>query len=154
MSSSGSLRVGMVGYAFMGAAHSHAWRSAHRFFDLPLVPELTALAGRNVLWNATARATKANQMGLLGFGGDKNDNYRVKLEASAAIFVNDRVAVGAEYRSKPDNLSVFKEDNFKDVFIAYAPNKLFAITAAYAWLGNIANQPNQHGLYVSGQFSF
>ncbi len=41
------LRVGMVGHAFMGAAHSHAWRSAHRFFDLPLVPELTVLAGRD-----------------------------------------------------------------------------------------------------------
>ncbi|HKU34012.1 MAG TPA: Gfo/Idh/MocA family oxidoreductase [Paenarthrobacter sp.] len=37
----------MVGYSFMGAAHSHAWRTAPHFFDLPLVPELTALAGRN-----------------------------------------------------------------------------------------------------------
>ncbi|WP_104110347.1 Gfo/Idh/MocA family protein [Arthrobacter sp. N199823] len=42
-----ALRVGMAGYAFMGAAHSHAWRNAHRFFDLPLTPELTAIAGRN-----------------------------------------------------------------------------------------------------------
>jgi len=41
------LRVGMVGYAFMGAAHSHAWRTAPRFFDLPLAPELAAVAGRN-----------------------------------------------------------------------------------------------------------
>jgi predicted dehydrogenase len=41
------LRVGMVGHAFMGAAHSHAWRTAPRFFDLPLVPELTVLAGRD-----------------------------------------------------------------------------------------------------------
>ncbi len=41
------LRVGMVGYSFMGAAHSHAWRTAPRFFDLPLRPELTAVAGRN-----------------------------------------------------------------------------------------------------------
>ncbi|WP_309073549.1 Gfo/Idh/MocA family oxidoreductase [Paenarthrobacter sp.] len=41
------LRVGMVGYAFMGAAHSHAWRTAPRFFDLPLAPQLTAVAGRN-----------------------------------------------------------------------------------------------------------
>ncbi|WP_104161068.1 Gfo/Idh/MocA family protein [Arthrobacter sp. ZGTC212] len=41
------LRIGMVGYAFMGAAHSHAWRTAHRFFDLPLTPQLTAVAGRN-----------------------------------------------------------------------------------------------------------
>ena len=28
--------VGMVGYAFMGAAHSQAWRTRRRFFDLPL----------------------------------------------------------------------------------------------------------------------
>ncbi|WP_197060974.1 Gfo/Idh/MocA family protein [Microbacterium mangrovi] len=37
----------MVGYAFMGAAHSQAWRTAHRFFDLPLTPEMTALVGRD-----------------------------------------------------------------------------------------------------------
>jgi predicted dehydrogenase len=37
----------MVGHAFMGAAHSHAWRTAPRFFDLPLRPELAAVAGRN-----------------------------------------------------------------------------------------------------------
>jgi predicted dehydrogenase len=41
------LRVGMVGYAFMGAVHAHAWRSAHRFFDLPLTPALSVLSGRN-----------------------------------------------------------------------------------------------------------
>jgi len=37
----------MVGYAFMGAAHSQAWRSAGRFFDLPLAPQMVALCGRN-----------------------------------------------------------------------------------------------------------
>lgn len=47
MTAAQTLRVGMVGYAFMGAAHSHAWRTAPRFFDLPLQPELTAVAGRN-----------------------------------------------------------------------------------------------------------
>jgi predicted dehydrogenase len=41
------LRVAMVGYAFMGAAHSQAWRNAHRFFDLPAVPELVVLCGRD-----------------------------------------------------------------------------------------------------------
>jgi predicted dehydrogenase len=41
------LSVGMVGYAFMGAAHSQAWRNAPRFFDLPLRPRMTALAGRD-----------------------------------------------------------------------------------------------------------
>jgi predicted dehydrogenase len=41
------LRVGMVGYAFMGKAHSQAWRNAPRFFDLPLRPELAVLCGRS-----------------------------------------------------------------------------------------------------------
>ena len=41
------LRVGMIGYAFMGAVHAQAWRNAHRFFDLPLTPELTVVAGRD-----------------------------------------------------------------------------------------------------------
>jgi predicted dehydrogenase len=40
------LSVGMVGHAFMGAAHSQAWRNAPRFFDLPLHPRMRAVAGR------------------------------------------------------------------------------------------------------------
>lgn len=39
--------MGMIGYAFMGVVHSHAWRSAGRFFDLPLSLRMTALAGRD-----------------------------------------------------------------------------------------------------------
>ena len=41
------LGIGMVGYAFMGAAHSQAWRTAPAFFDLPAVPRLRAVCGRN-----------------------------------------------------------------------------------------------------------
>ena len=42
-----TLRVGMIGYAFMGAAHSQAWRTAPRFFDLPLQPRMAVLCGRD-----------------------------------------------------------------------------------------------------------
>jgi predicted dehydrogenase len=49
-----ALRVGMVGHAFMGAAHSQAWRTAPRFFDLPLRPELTVLCGRDAARTAAA----------------------------------------------------------------------------------------------------
>ena len=41
------LGVGMIGYAFMGIAHSQAWRNAPRFFDLPLRPDMTVVAGRS-----------------------------------------------------------------------------------------------------------
>jgi predicted dehydrogenase len=43
----GTLGIGMVGYAFMGAAHSQAWRTAARFFDLPLRPDMAVLCGRD-----------------------------------------------------------------------------------------------------------
>jgi predicted dehydrogenase len=53
------MRVAMVGYAFMGAAHSQAWRNAHRFFGLPAVPELAVLCGRD----APAAAAAAEKLG-------------------------------------------------------------------------------------------
>ncbi|HEU5035537.1 MAG TPA: Gfo/Idh/MocA family oxidoreductase [Nocardioides sp.] len=42
-----NLRVAMVGHAFMGNAHSQAWRTAPHFFDLPLRPEMAVLVGHD-----------------------------------------------------------------------------------------------------------
>lgn len=42
-----TLGVGMVGYSFMGAAHSQGWRTANRVFDLPYRPVMAALCGRD-----------------------------------------------------------------------------------------------------------
>ncbi len=53
------LGVGMVGYAFMGAAHSQAWRTAPHVFNLPLRPAMAALCGRD----ATAVRAAAEQLG-------------------------------------------------------------------------------------------
>jgi predicted dehydrogenase len=53
------LGVGMVGYAFMGAAHSQAWRTAPRFFDLPLTPVMRVLGGRD----AAAVKSAADRLG-------------------------------------------------------------------------------------------
>ena len=41
------LRVAIIGYNFMGKAHSNAWLQAARFFDLPLRPVLQVACGRN-----------------------------------------------------------------------------------------------------------
>lgn len=41
------LRVAMIGYGFMGAAHSQGWRTAQRVFDLPARTEMAVLVGRN-----------------------------------------------------------------------------------------------------------
>lgn len=42
-----TLRIGMIGYNFMGKAHSNAWRQAPRFFDLPADIVLHTICGRN-----------------------------------------------------------------------------------------------------------
>ncbi|PPD17012.1 MAG: hypothetical protein CTY27_04805, partial [Methylotenera sp.] len=64
------------------------------------------------------------------------------------------VLIGAEYRARPNNLSVFKEDDAKDVFIAWFPVKYLSLTAAYVDLGNIADKDDQRAWYLSGQVSF
>lgn len=115
---------------------------------------LAALGGRNVLLNATLQATKANQFGLLGFGGDKSDSYKLQPAISAAVMLTDNLILGTEYRAKPDNLSVFEEDDAHDVFLAWFPTRYLGITAAYVDLGNIADKDNQRAWYLSGQISY
>lgn len=107
-----------------------------------------------LLLNGTLRFTKANQIGILGFGGDRNDNYQPQLELSAAYLLNRKWAVGAEYRMKPNNLGIAKEDDWFDFFVAYAPNKHVSFTVAYADLGNIVIEDNQRGVYASVQVGF
>ena len=53
------LGVGMVGYAFMGRAHSQAWRTVGHVFDLPLTPRMAAICGRD----AAAVAAAAGRLG-------------------------------------------------------------------------------------------
>jgi predicted dehydrogenase len=42
-----SLNVALIGYKFMGKAHSQAWRTVGRFFDLPLDPVMKVVCGRD-----------------------------------------------------------------------------------------------------------
>jgi len=113
-----------------------------------------ALAGRNVIANATLRRSRANQFGLLGFSGDRRASYRYLPEGSIGIFATDNVLVGGEWRSKPDNLGAFAEREAKDLFVAWNPDK--SVTATLAWidLGAIAGKPAQRGLYASIWYGF
>lgn len=115
---------------------------------------LDAVFGRNVLLGATLIATKANQFGLLGFGGDLNNDYQIKPSYSAAIMLSDNLLMGMEYRYKPDNLSSFNENDAKDVFVTWFPHKRFSITAAAVDLGDIADKDNQTAWYLSCQVSY
>ena len=109
---------------------------------------------KSLLLNATVRLTKANKFGILGFGGDKQDGYKPQFEGSAAYLINRTLAVGAEYRTKPDNLNIAREDNAWDAFIAWAPAKHVSLTVAYVDLGNIVIRDNQRGWYASLQVGF
>lgn len=109
---------------------------------------------QSILVNATIRRTKANQLGILGFGGDANNKYKYELEGSLAYLVLRNLAVGIEYRTKPDNLKVAKEQNWSDIFLAWAPTKNISLTTAYAMLGNVALKDKQKGFYNSLQIGF
>ena len=114
---------------------------------------LAGLAGRNVVGTVTLRDTRANQMGLLGFGGDRKSSRSLEPEVSGAVLLTDNLALGAEYRWKPDDLSAFREDDFGDVFLAWFPHRNVAVTAAYTRLGSIAGKAGQQGPYLSVQLT-
>ena len=122
------------------------------------------LLGPGVLLNATLRATQANQGGLLGFGGAQGAAYRLQPELSVAKLLSPQLALGAEYRAKPDNLNAsvlgagaLQEDDWFDLFLAWAPSKQVSLTLAWVDLGRIAPavQPRrQTGAYGSLQLAF
>ena len=109
---------------------------------------------QSLLVSGAVRATEANQFGLLGFGGDRHGGYSAQFEGSAAYLVTRRLVVGAEYRSKPDNLRFAREDDTYDLFAAYAFNKALSLTVAYVDLGSIATFTGQRGAYLSLQAGF
>jgi hypothetical protein len=128
----------------LGAASGH---------DTDLYVALTklyfaALADRNVLVDLTVRRTRANQFGLLGFGGSQSP-YRWEPEATAAVFLTDGLLLGAEYRSKPDNLQAIHEDSAEDIFLAWGPSKNVSLVLSWVDLGRIATKSAQRGVYAS-----
>jgi hypothetical protein len=115
---------------------------------------LDAAGGYQLLVNGTLRSTRANQTGLLGFGGDRKGGRSLVGEASVAVVLDPQWAVGVEYRQKPDNLGFAREDDWRDVFVAWFPNKHVALVGAWADLGDVATLRNQRGGYLSLQLSY
>lgn len=138
-------RDGAVALA-VGAAHANGT-------DFTLSATKLFLS-HSILANATARLTKANQTGLLGFGTPGNDDYSVQFEGSLAYQLSRRAVVGVEYRTKPDNLAIAREDDWVDFFAAYALTRNLTMTAAYVDLGSIATFKDQRGAFLSAQFAF
>ena len=108
--------------------------------------------GNQILVNATFRYTGANQLGLLGHGGDRGRRSLV-WEGSAAWLPDPSWAVGLEYRQKPDQLAFAVEDDAMDAFVAWFPNKHATVVAAWVDLGSIAGRDGQRGGYLSLQLT-
>src|SRR5262249_22253568 len=64
------INVAMIGYQFMGRAHSNAWRQVGRFFDTPVEPVMKVICGRNK--NAVKKAADA-----LGWEEHETDWQRI-----------------------------------------------------------------------------
>jgi Protein of unknown function (DUF3034) len=114
---------------------------------------------QGLLVNATVRYTRANQFGLLGFGGDRNDDATLQAEATLAYLLRRKVAIGVEYRTRDRHLSVDDESAAWDAFVAWTPNRHVSIVAAYVNLGSIAapltgQAADQAGAYLSAQVGF
>ena len=126
---------------------------------------------QGIVVNGTLRATKANQNGLLGFGatlGGADNGYEIQPEISVAYLIRNNLAVGFEYRGMPNKLQRagaaaglgdgLRGDDWKDIFVAWAPSKNVSLTAAYVDLGRVVpattGGKRQTGVYVSAQFAF
>ncbi|WP_415643292.1 DUF3034 family protein [Sphingomonas antarctica] len=112
------------------------------------------LLAHSAVLGGSVRFTKANQFGLLGFGGDKRDKYRAQFEGSAGLLLSRNLLIGGEYRTKPDNLGFAKEDDAHDAFVAWAPQRHITVTLAYTDVGHIATFRRQRGGLLSLQGSF
>jgi len=77
-------------------------------------------------------------------------------EFSAAYLINRKLAIGAEYRMKPRNLTADNEKDYYDAFVAWFPSKNLSVTLAYVSLGDITiyNPKRQDGVYLSLQAGF
>ncbi len=107
-----------------------------------------------VLANAAVRYTRGNQFGILGYGGDAEDSRTAQFEGGLAYLVRRDLAVGGDYRTRPDNLGFAEENDAYDIFVAWFPSKSASVTLAYADIGDVALQGDQGGFYASLQLGF
>jgi hypothetical protein len=112
--------------------------------------------GMPILVNASTRYTKGAQTGYLGFSKDANFTG----EFTLAVLPESNVAVGAEFRTKPDEytdvagVGSFDESNWGDFFIAYFPTPGLSVSAAIVNFGNIVNRNVNSGLWMNMKYDF
>jgi Protein of unknown function (DUF3034) len=142
---------GLVNPMQLGAQAEHST-------DIYLVATKVFLA-ESLLVNVVIRETKANQFGLLGFGGDRHRGYSTKPEGTLAYLLTRKLAVGGEIRTGPHNLSVDDQTNAWTIFAAWTPTRNLSLVAAYLNIGSVLAPVttvtrHQDGPYLSVQAGF
>jgi hypothetical protein len=143
--------AGLINPEQLGARSEHA-------ADIYLAATKVFL-GESLLVNAVVRETKANQFGILGFGGDRHRGYSTKPEGTVAYLLTRKLAIGGEIRTGPHNLSVDDQTNAWTVFAAWAPTRNLSLVAAYLNIGSVLApvtgvSRHQDGPYLSVQAGF
>src|SRR6185295_10335528 len=94
------LNIALIGYKFMGKAHSNAWRQAPRFFNLPATPRLKTIVGRDK--QALRKAASS-----LGWETCETDWRRVVTEPDIDVVdictpndIHEEIALGAAEAGK------------------------------------------------------
>lgn len=143
--------AGLVNPTQLGARAEHAT-------DLYIAATKVFLS-ESVLANLVLRETQANQFGLLGFGGDRHRGYSTQPEATLAYLLTRKLAVGAEIRTGPHNLTVDDQTDAWTIFAAWTPTRNISLVAAYLNIGSVLAPVttvtrHQDGPYLSVQAGF
>jgi hypothetical protein len=143
--------AGLINPVQLGAQAEHAT-------DFYLAATKVFLA-QSLVVNAVVRETKANQFGLLGFGGDRHRGYSTKPEGTIAYMLTRKLAVGGEIRTGPHNLNVDDQTNAWTLFAAWTPTRNLSLVAAYLNIGSVLAPVTgvtrrQDGPYLSVQAGF
>lgn len=142
---------GLINPVQLGAQAEHST-------DIYLVGTKVFLA-ESLLVNVVVRETKANQFGLLGFGGDRHRGYSTRPEGTLAYLVTRKLAVGGEFRTGPHNLAVDDQTTAWTLFGAWTPTRNISLVAAYLNIGSVLAPVtkvtrHQDGPYLSVQAGF
>jgi hypothetical protein len=129
--------------------------SNHEGLDFTLYgSKMLTFLPRPLLLNLGGRATKAAQLGLLGF----TPEYSFVFEGSAVVMLTDRLLFAAEYKEKPRDFPaigpVGHEDDWWTIDAGYIVSPHLTVAAGYGHFGTVANHTanGSWGLAVKWEF--
>lgn len=125
----------------LGGALDQAGLSGNNGVDFTLyASKLITFLPRPVLINVGGRATRAQELGFLGF----SSQYSFLFEGNVAVFLTDWLILAGEYRQQPNSYTpipglIGKSGDWWTVDLAWVVNKHFTVAGGYGYFGTVAN---------------